>query len=141
MSQEFQGVYDPSQVDIIVGGVTLQGVDEGTFVETERMKPEEFTAKAGARGDFTFIKNLDRTGKIKITLKQNAARGNEYLSSLNESDAVFDAQIVRKGNYKELASATTCVIGLRPRLNHGDTESPRQWEILCGVLKETAKAG
>jgi hypothetical protein len=141
MSQEFQGVYNPADVDIIVNGVTLQGVDEANFIEVERMKPEEYTARVGAKGDFTFIKNLDKSGKIKVTLKQNARRSNEFLASLSESDAVFACQVVRKGpGFREMVQATTCVIGLRPRLGQGAEEGPRQWEILAGVLIETDKA-
>lgn len=140
MAQEFQGVYNPADVDIIVNGVTLQGVDEASFIEVERTKPEEYMARVGAKGDFTFVKNLDKSGKIKVSLKQNARRSQEFLSSLNESDAVFATQIVRRGaGFREMVQATTCVIGLRPRLGMSDTEQARQWEILAGVLLETDK--
>ncbi len=141
MSQEFQGKYNPDDVAIIVNGVTIEGVDESTFIEIERMKPEEYTARVGAKGDYTYVRNLDKSGKIKITLKQNARRSMNYLASLLEADAVFDTQVVRRaGGFKELAMATTCVIGLRPRLNFAAEELPRQWEILSGKITETDKA-
>jgi hypothetical protein len=140
MAQEFQGKYNPEDVNIIVNGVTIEGVDEQTFVEIERLKPEEYMVKVGAKGDYTYVRNLDRSAKIKITLKQNARRSMNYLASLLESDAVFDTQIVRKaGPYKELVQAINCVIGLRPRINFAAEEQPRQWEVLSGKLTETDK--
>lgn len=142
MAQEFQGKYNPNDVDIIVNGVTIQGVDESNFIEVERTKPEEFMARVGAKGDFTFVKNLDKSGKIKLAVKQNATRAMSFLSSLSEAEAVFPVQVVRKvGGYKEFVTATTCVIGLRPRQNFSDTEQARQWEILAGVLIESNKEG
>lgn len=138
--QKYLGVYNPADVVISVNGIVIEGVEEGTFIEVERDKPEEFLAKVGARGDVTFVKNLNRAGRVRITLKQNATRDHAYLASLAESDAIFDIQIVRTaGGYKELVSAQQCVIGQRPRNNFADDEQPRQWEILCAKIVEINK--
>lgn len=138
--QKYLGVYNPADVVISVGGIVIEGVDEGSFIEIEREKPEEFMAKVGARGDVTFVKNLNRAGKIRLNLKQNAARDHAYLASLAESDAIFDVQIVRAGGgYRELVSAQQCVIGQRPRNNFADDEQQRQWDILAAKIVEINK--
>lgn len=133
--QQYLGVYSPDNVDVIVAGLTIDGLGE-EMIEVERLDPEDFKAKVGPKGDTTFVENLNRAGKIKISVKQNAGNAQKYLRALSAARSLFAVQIVAKGSYTELVNATTCVVGLTPRKNFKADEQDRVWEILAAQIIE-----
>lgn len=133
--QQYLGVYSPKDVDVIVAGLAIDGLGE-EMIEVERLDPEDFKARVGPKGDVTFIENLNRAGKIKISIKQNAGNGQKYMRALSGARSVFAVQIVSKSSYQELVNATTCVVGVTPRKNFKADEQDRVWEILCAQVIE-----
>jgi len=136
------GVYNIQEVNPIIKGIDLsEGLAENEPMYTERMDPKEFTAKVGAKGDFTFQKNNNKAGTFILTYKQNADKANQFLRSLLESSAIFPVQFVARHSYKELASGTYCMIEEAPRKRFAaKEESDRVWRIITGELIETDKA-
>lgn len=132
------GVYSPGNVNVIVNNRTIGGLADGEFVRTERNTPEEFRTKAGAKGDFVFEENLDKTGSLIIVLNQNSP-DNTFLQSLLDGKSVFSAAIVSRNNYKEEAKASFCMIGTRPRSTMGQETVNKEWTIICGRLVEVDK--
>jgi len=133
--QQYLGVYSPKNVEVIVAGLTIDGLGE-EMIEVERLDPEDFKARVGPKGDVSFIQNLNRAGKIKISIKQNAGNAHKYLRALSSANSVFAVQIVSKGSYTELVNATTCVVSVSPRKNFKADEQDRVWEILAAQVIE-----
>ena len=133
------GIYTPGDVFCIVNGRTLTGYSENTFIITERDDENEFLPRTGAQGDFTFQENLNRSGQITVTLKQNAS-DNTFLRSLLEGKAQFLVEIKATHNYQEIVRGTTCMIKVAPRKEFAQEESDREWVIGVGELIETDKA-
>lgn len=137
---DFLGTYSPGDVQILVNGRTLRGVADGSFIEVERNKPEEFTTKTGARGEGTFVENLDKSGTIKFHIKQNATDENTFLHSLLAGKAVFPVQIIRARDYTEKVLSLNSMIKVRPRKSFSQDEETRVWEISCIRIDETDTA-
>lgn len=133
--QQYLGVYSPKNVEVIVAGLTIDGLGE-EMIEVERLDPEDFKARVGPKGDVSFIENLNRAGKIKISVKQNAGNAQKYLRALSSARSVFAVQIVSKSSYQELVNATTCVVSVSPRKNFKADEQDRVWEILAAQVIE-----
>lgn len=133
------GIHDPDEIFTIINDRTIQGYADDEMVRTERTDPNEFLAVAGAQGDYTFQKNLDRTGLIIITLKQ-LSPDNVFLQSLLEGSSLFAVQIVQQQNHKEIVKGVNCMIGVAPRPVLGKLENNREWTIAVGELIETRKA-
>jgi len=133
------GIYSANEVDTNVNDRTIEGFDEGDFVETERDEAEEFKTRVGAKGDFTFVKNPNKAGRIIIRLKQNAP-DNQFLQSLKESEAIFPVEVIARHGYKEIAKSEAAMISIAPRKKHGKEENMREWVFCVGELVETDKA-
>lgn len=132
------GIYNPDNVDMVAAGRTMEGFAEEEMIRTERLDENEFSVRVGAKGDFTFQKNLNKAGNIIITLKENS-KSNIFLQSLKEAGSIFSVAIKTKHNYTELVAAATCAIGIAPRKTLGREEGDREWNIVCGELIETDK--
>lgn len=131
----FLGLYNPDDVSVVVNGVTLEGFDE-EFIEIERVVNENWKEKVGPQGDVTFVKNQNFVAKIKISLKQNAPHNRDVLRPLANADTIFATTISINQPYKQVATATTCIVSATPRKNFKADESPRTWEIMCSRLIE-----
>ena len=138
MSQNL-GIYSPGEVNMNVQGRTLEGFAEDEMIRTERLDENEFSARVGAKGDYTFMENLNKAGNFIITLKQNSP-SNIFLQSLKEGKTLFAVTITTRHSYQELASGTACMIGIAPRKTMGKEEGDREWNLVTGELIETDKA-
>lgn len=139
MALQNLGVHNPAEIFTIVNNRTIQGYADDEMVRTERTDPNEFLATAGAQGDYTFQKNLDRTGLIIITLKQ-LSPDNVFLRSLLEGSSLFVVEIKAQHNHIELVRGVNCMIGVAPRPVQGKLENTREWQIAVGELIETNKS-
>lgn len=136
---ESLGQYNPGNVNVIINERTISGFAEDEMVRVERDDENEASVKTGAQGDYTFQINLNKSGKIVITLKQNAP-DNIFLQSLKEAKSLFAVRVEHRGSYKEIATGTDCMIGIAPRKIMGKEESDREWQIAVGNIIETDKA-
>ncbi len=139
MAGQNYGVYNPDEVNLIINGWNAEGFAEDEMIRTERLNENEFTAKVGAKGDFTYVKNLNKAGNFIATFKQ-ASPSNIKLQALKESGALFPVVLTTKHNHQELASGTSCMIGIAPRKTFGKDENDREWNLITGELLETDKA-
>jgi hypothetical protein len=76
--------YNSDKVVVTVGGVPLEGLADGTFVEIEPMT-DSVTSQAGADGEVARAISTDRRHSVKITLQQTS-QSNTVLSGLFELD-------------------------------------------------------
>lgn len=101
-------VYDPLDVSIIVAGTTLTGLAE-QMVEAEQME-DNFTEYVGAKGEVSIAENANKTGTIKITLK-NTSPHLAYLQNLaarRKNDAFVPVSIVDSNTAGCVVSGTEC---------------------------------
>jgi hypothetical protein len=87
--------YDPNDVNVIVGGRTITGFAEDSFISAERME-DNFTEYVGAKGEVAMAESNNKTGEITITL-QSTSPSVAYLNDLAEkkgSSAVIPVSIV-----------------------------------------------
>ncbi len=138
---DFNGLYSPNDNQIIINSRTAQGFGDGTYIEVERNKPEQFTTKTGAKGESTFVENLDLSGTIKIHVKQNAAEEHIYYRGLLNSKSIFPIQIVRVvDGYSEKVTVANAMIKVAPRKSMAQDEETRIWEFSCAKILENDTA-
>lgn len=135
-----EGVYDPSEVFVTVGGRTIRGFAEGTFVEVTRNNPVEISAVVGARGEYALSKNRDKTGTFTLTLLAESP-SNSYLDSLVGAESIVPVSVVRNGEtIKELVTGPEGWVQERPQKTF-DAEAPtRAWLIGVGEMTQVDTA-
>jgi len=76
--------YDPKEYNIVYGGRTLSGYEDGTFITIARDN-DMWTKKTGADGKGIRSKSNDRSGRVEIVLLQGSS-DNEFLSEIASAD-------------------------------------------------------
>ena len=84
--------YASDEVRIIVGGVPISGLADGTFVSVARDE-QAFTKVTGADGTTSRAKSANRSGSITLTLSQTSP-SNDVLSALAVADEETGAGVV-----------------------------------------------
>jgi len=80
--------YSPDAVKITYRGTLITGFAEGTFVECERNE-DAYNIQVGSLGDVTRTRNLNKTGRVTITLMQHAPI-NDFLNVFLAADDLVD---------------------------------------------------
>lgn len=80
--------YSPDQVKITYRGNLITGFAEGTFVECERNE-DAYTIQVGSLGDVTRTRNLNKSGRVTITLMAHAPI-NDLLQVFLSADDIAD---------------------------------------------------
>lgn len=128
--------YSPDKFTVSFKGVNIVGFQDGTFIEIERDE-EGFTKHIGALGDATRVRNLNRGGKVTITLIQ-AAPTNDRLSAIAASDEQFGdgvgALLIKDLNGTTRVSSPEAWIKKWPKVERGKESLSVVWEIDCAVL-------
>jgi hypothetical protein len=81
--------YSPRRVTFSFKGLNISAFAEGTFIKVSRNE-DGFTTQVGSNGDVTRTKNLNRTGKITITLVATSL-DNDLLAAMYIADELVDA--------------------------------------------------
>lgn len=76
--------YDPGEVLVACGGNILGGFSEDGVVEVERAEAS-FTTHVGADGEVSRTRNRNKSGTIKVKLKQTSA-SNDILAAYLAAD-------------------------------------------------------
>lgn len=76
--------YDPGQISVACGGNILGGFSEDGVVEVERAEAS-FTTHVGADGEVSRTRNRNKSGTIKVKLKQTSS-SNDVLQSFLDAD-------------------------------------------------------
>lgn len=96
--------YDPSEVQIIMGGAPMTGFADGTFISIS-FDEDQYTKTVGADGEVSRSKSNNNTATITLTLKQTSA-SNDVLSALHLADQLSNGGVV-PFMLKELGSGRT----------------------------------
>lgn len=84
--------YDPKKFSLIIGGNIIGGFVEDDFVEVERDE-DAYKKYAGVSGEIARVKNLNRSGSIKLRLMQSSD-SNDALSLLAALDEFANLGVV-----------------------------------------------
>lgn len=129
--------YDPSRVSVTFGDINITGFMDGTFIEAERNE-DGFTTHVGSTGDVARVRNLNRTGKITITLMAQATTNN-FLQAVVRTGEQFGVGDVLPLLIKDLNSNTFCRanqawIKKSPKVERAKEAGPCQWEFECAEI-------
>lgn len=125
--------YDPTEVQVNLGTLTITGFADGTFVKVARTTSERYKKKIGAQGEVSRSKVADKSGTISITLKHTSP-SNSKLYLLDKSPATFPITVIENGEAKFVASATEAWIEKTPDPEFGADEANVEWTIGCADL-------
>lgn len=127
-------LHDPRDVVVTVNGTEIVGFSEGTFVEGEQNE-ERFGTHVGAKGEVTWVRNADATGKITVTLKHNSP-SNSLLHDLfkqqDEASAEPISIAVQDRNFDgdvSVSGSEAKIIKL-PNFARGAEVEDVEWEFL-----------
>ena len=84
--------FDPRLVNILIGGVPMQGFADGTFLSIDRDE-DAFVKVVGADGTSTRIKSNNRSATLTLTLKQSSP-SNDVLSGFAALDELSNTGVV-----------------------------------------------
>lgn len=84
--------FDPKSVVVTIGGITISGYADGTFLEITADTPQ-FTKITGADGYVTRVKSNDYGAVLTLTLSQSSP-SNDVLSALFNADRLSNAGVV-----------------------------------------------
>jgi len=123
-------VYNPQAVDIAWGGVVLEGVADGTFIEAVRNQGNSQT-KVGAYGDPCHTKIVDKTGTITITFLQQSD-SNKILSAVQLAQDVSDDLIRLDMSIRDKSGGFLCYVNSAhlmtvPSMTLADDSTNRAW--------------
>lgn len=123
--------YSPKKVQLIVGGLIIQGYAEDTFITAER-NTDAFTRSTGADGETSRVHSPDRSGMITLTLQQTS-QSNDALSALAAADdlslqGTFPV-LLKDNNGTTLATGQEAWIRKYANSEYAAEMSQREWII------------
>lgn len=128
--------YNPQEIAVIIGGIPIEGLADGTFVNVER-SANTFEKSTGCDNRTTRIKQNDRSGTVTITLSQTSP-SNDYLSGIMALDeATGDgvvALLIKDINGSTLCSAPYAWIVKPSPAGYGKSITNREWKLDCSDL-------
>lgn len=123
--------YDPKNVSLIVGGVTIKGYADGTFINAERNE-QAFNLKVGASGEGARAKSNNKSGKVTITLLQTSS-SNDSLTAFAAADELSNTGVVpiliRDNSGRTLITALSSWVQKYANSEFGKEISNRVWII------------
>lgn len=129
--------YIPSEVKTTFRGVEITGYAEGTFIEVERDE-DGFMKYVGSGGDVCRTQNLNRSGKVTITLMMSAS-SNDVLSAsydLDDRDGnAFGPFSMKDLNGTTRVHSAEAWISKLPKVERGKEHATVQWVLECADLE------
>lgn len=130
--------YSPDRVSFTFMGLTINtGYQDNTFIDVERTA-DGFTDHVGSLGDVVRTANLDRTGKVTLTL-QSQSPANDLLQAIADQDEQFRTgygplQIMDHNGNME-CHATIAWIQKRPKIDRAKTSGSTVWVFRCADIE------
>jgi len=128
--------YDPKQVIIIIGGNTMTGFADGTFVIVARNE-DGWSLQIGTDGEGTRSKSNNKSGTVTFTLMQSSD-SNQILSALAALDELSNAGavpiMVKDNSGESLYIAETAWIRKYADSEFAREAGPREWVLETDVL-------
>ncbi len=128
--------YHTDQVILIWNDIHINGFANDTFIEVERNE-DGFTTYVGSLGDVCRTRNLNRTGKVTVTLMASAPV-NDTLAALaqDDEDSGLDYAPIQlkdlNGNMR--ADGAEAWIVKRPKIERAKESGTIQWVFEVAVL-------
>jgi Bacteriophage KPP10, Structural protein ORF10 len=126
-------IFDPSQFNIVLGGVTMQGFSESAMAKFE-FDGESMSDVVGVDGEVSRSQNMDRRAKVTVSLMQTSST-NDLLSAMylagrasqNGSDVV--AFRMEDLNGRLVIGGAEAWIQDTPKPSYGKSASEYEWVI------------
>ncbi|MCG8433490.1 MAG: DUF3277 family protein [Gammaproteobacteria bacterium] len=131
-------VYDPSEVSITLGTITVEGYADGTFVTVEDDE-DAYSMQVGSDGESTRSKSNNRGATITLTTLQGSS-SNDLLSALHNLDrnssggAGIRPLLIKDNNGTHLYTAETAWVQKRPGSEFAREATGREWTIRTNNL-------
>ncbi len=122
-------VYDPLEVSVVINGNTLTGLAE-SMIEAEQME-DNFMEYVGALGEVSIAENANKTGTIKLTLKNTSpslAMMNN-LANRRTLDAFVPVSINDTNTAGAVISGTQCRVRKPATYNAGKEVEEVEFEL------------
>lgn len=129
--------YDPAKVIVTYAQANLTGFMDGTFVEVERDE-DSFTKHVGATGDVTRTRNLNRGGKVTVTLVATSPTNDilAALMALDEDDGESYAPIqIKDTSGTMMCQAAEAWISKPPKVERAKESGSVVWVFDCADLE------
>ncbi|HKL77616.1 MAG TPA: phage protein [Gammaproteobacteria bacterium] len=128
--------YAAESVRIIVGGVPISGLADGTFVSISRDE-QAYNKTTGADGTTSRSRTGNRAGTIAITLQQTSP-SNDTLSGFMLADEASDQGVVpvliKDTSGRTLHYANSAWVQQKPDEEFGKEISDREWTLDCARI-------
>lgn len=132
---DFQ-TYSPAKVTFSFMGQDITGYQDGTFIDVERAE-DSFTKHVGSRGDVTRTQNLNRSGKITLTLMAQSP-ANDLLQARLQLDEQFGTEFgplyIKDLSGNMRCRATIAWIMKPPKVERAKESGPCVWVFECADL-------
>lgn len=131
-------VYDPSEILIQFGAITVEGYADGTFVTVEDDE-DAYSMQVGTDGEAVRSKSNNRGGTITLSLLQSSA-ANALLSAqhnldrLSSGGAGISPLLIKDNNGAAIYTAETAWIQKRPSAEYAREATAREWVIRTNNL-------
>lgn len=127
--------YSPDRVTILVSGIPMTGLADGTFVEISP-SVDLSTMQVGADGEVARSISSNKTCSITITLQQTSP-SNDALTGLLEIDSLgggilFPVSVIDLRG-RTVFEASQCWISQRPTITFAQEVSDRAWVLMSGA--------
>ena len=139
-------VYDPASVTITLGGHSVTGFADGSFVSVSQTE-NSFEVQVGSDGETVRSRSNNRSGTVTITLVHTSA-SNDFLRSLHSLDIAARSREVginsegagirsfqiKDLNGNTLISANSTWISKYPDVEFDRESTSREWELTTDKL-------
>lgn len=130
--------YSPDRVILTFAGMIINGFAPDTFIEVERDE-DGFMKSVGSLGDVARSRNLNRTGKVTVTLMA-VAPINTLLSDFALADELDDVGVYGDLQLKDLGGDMVCHADTAwvlkfPKIERGKESGTVQWVFDCGEIE------
>ncbi len=128
--------YAADEVRIIVGGLPISGLADGTFVTIDRDE-QAFNKVTGADGSTSRAKTANRSGSITLTLQQTSP-SNDYLTGLMVADEQGSngvvPMLVKDESGNTVAATGAAWVQQAPSQEYSKEVSEREWVMDCARI-------
>ena len=128
--------YHTDKVILVWDGIQIKGYAKDTFIEVERNE-DSFTTYVGSLGDVCRTKNLNRTGKVTVTLMASAPVNDLLAARCNQDEATRleygPLQLVDLSSTMRCDGAEAWIMK-RPKVERAQESGTVQWVFEVAVL-------
>lgn len=124
--------YDPEEVSVTFGKLSIDGYAEGTFVEATPAS-DRTSSRAGALGDVVRTVKHDRRQAVTVTLLPSAVANAELAQA--EKDHEVRSLVIKDNISGEVLETAHGWVSRRPNTSKGDESANRIWMFQTGAAE------